>query len=528
MNRKDSNNKKRTRGYCKTALYILITLSPTASSQIPNKNQKKPKPTMKKAKVVFISTPALGNLVPIIEFAKVLTQKYKNLSATILLINIPQRPLVQSYVDYLTTTTTTDNIHFLPLPTADPPSLDQFEATIAFLSLLIQNHTSQVKDALIDLISDSDSDSSSGQVVGFFIDMFCTSFIDVAKELNIPCYLYFASPATFLSFMLHLPILDAQVSSNIEFKDSANDFNILGFDNPVPVKCFPSFMLKRHRDGYSSFLHHAKRYKETKGIVVNTFQELEPYCLNSLVHTAGDVVPPVYPIGPVVDHNGPAQWHQDSWGHENVMKWLDNQEPSSVIFLSFGSMGSLNGSQVKEIAKGLEKAGHPFLWAIREAPKDKRELPNDYKNLEEVLPCGFLESTKGKGLVCGLVPQVTILAHKAIGGFVSHCGWNSILESLYYGVPIGTWPLYAEQHLNAFVLVKELNLAVEITMDYRDGTTLVSSEEVANGVKRLMDGDGEVRQRFKKMSQECKEVWKENGSSSNFLGKLFDELMAVI
>ncbi|XP_059285368.1 UDP-glycosyltransferase 43-like [Lycium ferocissimum] len=477
---------------------------------------------MKRAKVVFISTPALGNLVPNIEFAKLLTQTNQNLSATILLINIPQRPLIQSYIDSLTTTIATGNIHFLPLPEADQPSPDQFENPIGFLSLLIQNHTSQVKDALIDLISDSDS----GQVVGFFIDMFCTSFIDVAKELNIPCYLYFASPATFLSFMLHLPTLDAQVSTNIEFKDSANDFNILGFSNPVPVKSFPSFMLNRHIDGYSWFLHHARRYKETKGIVVNTFQELEPYCLNSLVHAANDVVPPIYPIGPVVDHIGPAQWHQDSWGHENVMKWLDNQEPSSVVFLSFGSMGSLKGSQVIEIAKGLEKSGHPFLWAIRQAPKDKRELPNDFTNLEEILPCGFLESTKGKGLVCGLVPQVTILAHKAIGGFVSHCGWNSILESLYYGVPIGTWPIYAEQHLNAFELVKELNLAVEITMYYRDGTTLVSSEEVANGVKKLMDG--EVRQRFKKMSEKCKEVWKENGSSSNFLGGLIDELMAGI
>ncbi|OIT29765.1 PREDICTED: anthocyanidin 3-O-glucosyltransferase 2-like [Nicotiana attenuata] len=482
---------------------------------------------MKKAKVVFISTPALGNLVPTIEFAKHLTQTNQNFSATILLINIPQRPLVQSYNDFLAATAPTGNVHFLSLPTADPPSLNQFEATIGFLSLLIKNHTSQVKDALVNLISDSDS--SSGQVVGFFIDMFCTPFIDVAKELNIPCYLYFASPATFLNFMCYLPTLDAQVSNNTEFKDSATHFNILGFSNPVPVNFFPSFMLNRKIDGYSWFLHHARRYKETKGIVVNTFQELEPYCLNSLLNAAAaDVVPPVYPIGPVLDHNGPAQWHQDLWGHENVMKWLDNQDPSSVVFLSFGSMGSLNISQVKEIAKGLEKSGHPFLWAIREAPKDKRELPNDYTNLEDILPCGFLEATQGKGLICGLVPQVTILAHKAIGGFVSHCGWNSILESLYYGVPIGTWPIYAEQHLNAFEMVKELNLAVEITMDYRDGNTLVLSQEVANGIKNLMDGDGEVRQRFKKMSEKCKQVWKENGSSSVFLGQLIDKLMAVI
>ncbi|KAK4347662.1 hypothetical protein RND71_034001 [Anisodus tanguticus] len=204
-------------------------------------------------------------------------------------------------------------------------------------------------------------------------------------------------PTTFLTFMLHLPTLDAQVSTNIEFKDSANDFNILGFSNPVPVDFFPSFMLNR----------------------------IEMVTLGSYIMQQ--------------DHIG----------------------PSSATFLSFGSMGSLNGSQVIQIAKGLEKSG-----------------------------------------------------------------WNSILESLYYGVPIGTWPIYAEQYLNEIELVKELNLAVEITMDYRDGTTLVSSEEVANGVKKLMDSDGEVRQRFKKMSEKCKEVWKENGSSHVFLGGLIDKLMA--
>ena len=80
--------------------------------------------------------------------------------------------------------------------------------------------------------------------------------------------------------------------------------------------------------------------------------------------------------------------------------------------------------------------------------------------------------------MCGWVSQVSILAHKAIGGFISHCGWNSILESLWHGIPIATWPIYSEQQMNAFEMVKELGLAIEIRLDYREGSDLVLAKEV--------------------------------------------------
>ncbi|XP_019169712.1 PREDICTED: anthocyanidin 3-O-glucosyltransferase 2-like [Ipomoea nil] len=469
---------------------------------------------MKQAKVVFVSTPTIGNLVPVVEFSKLLSHQNQNLSVTVLLINMPQRPLIQSYIDSLASD---GNLEFLSLPAAEPPSPDQNRSTISFLSIWIENHEPHVRRALTKLKSDDDV-----RIAGFFVDMFCTSFIDVAEELDIPCYLYFASPASFLSFMLHIPTLDAQVPKNSEFGDAAKEYVIPGFENPVPVESFPPFMSKRHEDTYLPFLQHAKRYRETRGVVVNTFKELESYCLGSMF--GGNDVGPVYPIGPVVDREGPARWHPDSWNHELVMKWLDNQLSSSVVFLTTGSMGSLNPAQIREIATGLERAGYRFLWSIREPPKSKLDLPNDYTDLDHVLPPGFSDRTKGKGMVCGWVPQVTILAHKAIGGFVSHCGWNSILEALCHGVPIGTWPIYAEQHLNAFQMVKELGLAVEITFDYKDGITLVSAEDVERGVRKLMDGDDEVREKVKEYSEMCKRVWMKNGSSAVSLGKLIEDL----
>ncbi|XP_031268036.1 UDP-glycosyltransferase 43-like [Pistacia vera] len=491
---------------------------------------------MKKLHLFFISTPGIGNLVPLVEFAQLVTQHHPQFTATILTITVPERPIVNAYINSRGASLAADrhlhDVNFLHLPPVGPLSPDEYQSSLGYLCVYIEKHKLHVKHA-IEKIMTTESDS----VAGFFVDMFCTSMIDVANELGIPCYIYFASPASFLGFMLHFPTLDKQlatefVDSDTELivpKDSTTELVIPSFVNPLPPLILPTTSLKRKKDGYFWYLYHGRRYMEAKGIVVNTFRELEPYAIDS-VSIRG--LPPVYPIGPVLDLAGPAEWHPDRPNQENIMKWLDNQPPSSVVFLCFGSMGSLKLAQLKEIAIGLDRARFRFLWAIREAPKSTIHLPDDYTNLERILPDGFLNRTAGMGLVCGWVPQVTILSHKAIGGFVSHCGWNSILESIWYGVPIATWPVYAEQQMNAFELVKELGLAVEIRLDYREGSDLVSAEELEKGLGSLMDGDSEVRRKVKEMQEKSRRSLMENGSSSSSsyksLKSLIDELLVNI
>ncbi|KAF5472241.1 hypothetical protein F2P56_008977 [Juglans regia] len=472
-----------------------------------------------KLELVFISTPGIGNLVPLVEFAHLLVDHDPRFSATILIVTMPQRPLVNTYVQ--SRAAAASNIRLVHLPAVEPPSPDQFQNSIAYISMLIEKHRPQVKHAITDLMAaptESDSNQFPSRIAGLFIDMFTTSMIDVANELGVPCYLYFASPATFLGFMLHLPILDSKLNPT---ELSGLDFDLVlpEFVNPVPPSVLPPSVLQK--EGYAWFLHHARRYAETKGIIVNTFVELEPHSVNGV---RSRQVPAVYPIGPVLDLAGPAQWHPDQVHHRKVMTWLDDQPPSSVVFLCFGSMGSLSGPQVKEIAIGLERTGLHFLWALRGPPETHLHLPSEYKDPDKVLPNGFLERTAGVGLVCGWVSQVSILAHKAIGGFVSHCGWNSILESLWHGVPIATWPVYAEQQMNAFQMVRELGLAMEITLDYRAGSDLVVADEVERGIKRLMDGDDEVRTKVKEMGQKSRKAMMENGSSYTSLGALIEEL----
>lgn len=123
-----------------------------------------------------------------------------------------------------------------------------------------------------------------------------------------------------------------------------------------------------------------------------------------------------------------------------------------------------------------------------------------------------------------------VLGHRAIGGFVSHCGWNSILESLWYGVPIVTWPLYAEQQINAFLMARDLGLAVELRLDYMNGSgDFVLADEIERALRRLMDSNSEIRRRVEKMSEICrKAVDDDGGSSFTSFGSLIEVMLASL
>ncbi|KAL2559645.1 UDP-glycosyltransferase 71B2 [Forsythia ovata] len=266
----------------------------------------------------------------------------------------------------------------------------------------------------------------------------------------------------------------------------------------------------------------ARSIRGCKGIMVNTFLELETNAIKSL--SSDGKIPHVFPVGPLINLN------QNLGDDGDIMRWLDNQPTSSVVFLCFGSLGSFNQEQVKEIAIALENIDYRFLWSLRRRPMEgSLESPCDYENLEEVLPQGFLERTSSVGKVIGWAPQLAILSHLAIGGFVSHCGWNSTLESLWFGVPMAAWPMYAEQQINAFEMVVELGMAVDIKMDYRneinmDSQVIVTCEEIERGIRQLMNGN-EIRKKVKDMKEKSHTALIEGGSSYDFLGRLIDVIV---
>ncbi|KAI5339854.1 hypothetical protein L3X38_019127 [Prunus dulcis] len=178
--------------------------------------------------------------------------------------------------------------------------------------------------------------------------------------------MFFTSPAGFLGLLFNLQrIRDVYGKDVSEFKDSDAELSLPTFVNSVPGRVLPSVVLDK--EGAESFLSYAKRFTETKAILVNTFMELESHTLDSL---SDGETPPLYPVGPILNlmsddtQSGSEQAQQKS----DILEWLDDQPPSSVVFLCFGSMGSFGEDQVREIAWGLERSGLRFLWSLSQPP----------------------------------------------------------------------------------------------------------------------------------------------------------------
>lgn len=236
--------------------------------------------------------------------------------------------------------------------------------------------------------------------------------------------------------------------------------------------------------------------------------------------------PPLFTIGPVVETKDDKA---DLAKRHESLQWLDSQPSRSVIFLCFGSMGAFSRAQLKEMATGLEKSGVRFLWVVRGLPReDKTGIAvsvDDTLTLDSFLPEGFLERTKDRGLVVkSWAPQLDVLRHGSVGGFMSHCGWNSTLEAVSNGVPMVAWPLYAEQKFNRAFLVEEAKIAIRLA---ESDEGFVSADELRGRVVELMSSETgeELRKNASAMRHAAVAAKAPGGTSSKNLAMLAEIFM---
>ena len=281
-------------------------------------------------------------------------------------------------------------------------------------------------------------------------------------------------------------------------------------------------MLDREDKAYEFFLDMSVHLPRSAGIIINTFEALEPRAVKAIsdgLCVVDGLTPPIFCIGPLIAADGRSY----GGGVPECLTWLDSQPKRSVLFLCFGSLGLFSEEQLKEIAIGLERSGKRFMWVVRSPPSgdpSRRFLPPADPDLNSLLPDGFLDRTRARGFVVKTwAPQVAVLNHDSVGWFVTHCGWNSVLEAVCAGVPMVVWPLYAEQRFNRVVMVEEMKLALSME-ESEEG--FVTATEVEKRVRELMEsekGNG-LRLRVMAMKEAAEAGMSDGGSSRTALTEL--------
>uniref|UniRef100_A0A5B7A6W3 Putative UDP-glucosyltransferase family 1 protein n=1 Tax=Davidia involucrata TaxID=16924 RepID=A0A5B7A6W3_DAVIN len=195
-----------------------------------------------------------------------------------------------------------------------------------------------------------------------------------------------------------------------------------------------------------------------QALILNTSEDLEGPILSHIRTRC----PKLYTIGPLHAHlktrlaaektpSSNSLWEED----RSCIKWLDAQPLKSVIYVSFGSSTIITRDQVMEFWHGLVHSGKRFLWVNRPdsvAGKD---------GLSQI-PAEVFDGTKDRGYIVKWAPQEEVLAHPAVGGFWTHSGWNSTLESIVTGVPMICWPYFADQQMNSRFVGEVWKLGIDM------------------------------------------------------------------
>ncbi|KAF5786903.1 putative UDP-glucuronosyl/UDP-glucosyltransferase, UDP-glycosyltransferase family [Helianthus annuus] len=334
---------------------------------------------------------------------------------------------------------------------------------------------------------------------------------DVAADVNLPNAMLWIQPSTLYQIYhrFYNRLDDFPTESNPDMSVKLPGLPVFHADE-LPSFVLPSNTFRSFDSILKQVFHNMHKVKWVLG---NSFMELEKDVIVSL-NNGGHVF---WPVGPLVPATLLGKEEDDdlfkSNEDSNCMEWLNKQKPSSVVYISFGTLLFLSEKDIKNIAAGLKSTNRPFLWVIR-MPENK-ELP-EY---------GFLDEIKEQGLIVSWSPQTQVLSHPAVGCFLSHCGWNSLLESVVAGVPVIACPQWTDQPTNAKLVTDVWGVGVKLKKDSDGG---FSGDEVGRCVEEVMSGlkSEVIRKNALELKAAAREALMNGGSSDNNIRMFVDEVVS--
>ncbi|XP_043726159.1 UDP-glycosyltransferase 87A1-like [Telopea speciosissima] len=397
----------------------------------------------------------------------------------------------------------TPNIRFRTIPNVIPSEKTRGSDFVGFVEAVSTKMEAPL-DQLLDRLEPP--------ATHIIADTFLAGPVAIGNRRNIPVTsLWVSSPALF-SLHHHYHLLFSHGHLPVPFENiSERKDEIITYIPGIPAIRLGDlpFIYFRENEFLKKILEDFSWVTKAQSILVTSFSELQSHTIDTL---RGILPIPIYTIGPSIpfkllqDRITPSEASNSS-NAVDYLKWLDCQPKNSVLYVSLGSYLPVSPTQMHEIAMGLHTSGVRYLWVAR----------GEALNLQET--CGEM------GLVEPWCDQLRVLCHSSVAGFLTHCGWNSILEAIYSGVPMLTFPLLIDQIPNSTLVVEDwkigLTVKEEIGMEI-----LVGRDKIARVVQRLMDEDEgvQLRERAEVLKRSCQRAIEKGGSTFTNLHAFIGDL----
>ncbi|XP_043724484.1 UDP-glycosyltransferase 76C2-like isoform X2 [Telopea speciosissima] len=450
----------------------------------------------KGVRLVLFPCPFQGHINPMLQLASILHSN--GFSITIIHTQFNSPNYSSNYPQFT----------FIPIPdgVSDIPA-DSISDLLALLSFLNLNCAVPLRDCLLRLLSDDGAQEA--ERIPCIISDFLMHFTQaVADSLKLPRLVLQTSNNASFPALAAIPLL--RLKGYLPISDSELETPVTELP-PLKVKDLPVIKTHDLKTLYQLVGSMVDQVKASSGLILNTFDHLEQSSLSALTQ---EFPIPVFTIGPF--HKlFPASSSSLLTQDQSCIAWLDTQPPKSVIYVSFGSLASMDEAEFMEMAWGLANSKCPFLWVVRSG------LVHDSDRVEPLWPDGFLEMISGKGCIVKWAPQQDVLAHPAVGGFWTHNGWNSTLESICEGVPMLCHPNFGDQMVNARYVshVWRVGLHLENRLERK---------EIERNIRRLMvEKEGEdMRERVASLKEKAEASVKKGGSSYESLEELIAQIFS--
>ncbi|XVF46190.1 hypothetical protein PTKIN_Ptkin03bG0007400 [Pterospermum kingtungense] len=430
--------------------------------------------------VVAIPYPGRGHINPMMNLCKLLASRKHDLLITFV--------VTEEWLGFIGSCAKPDNIRFASIPNVIPSELVRAADFPGFYEAVITKMEAPFENLL---------DTLELPVTAIISDTELRWAIRVGNRRNLPVASLCTISATVFS-ILHSMVLTQNwhflvdlLDKGIEIEEQNPGISPSQFaDLQVILKGYTRQVIQLTLECLSwvpkaNYLLFTSVY-ELEGQVINTLKE--------------KISIPMYTIGPAIPY---FELHDNSsdcnvQNVPNYQQWLDSHPPCSVLYVSLGSFLSVSNDQMDEIAAGLEDSGVPYLWVAR---GETCQLRNN---------CG------GMGLIVPWCDQLKVLCHSSIGGFLTHCGWNSTLEAIYAGIPLLTFPLIFDQAPNSKKIVDDWKIGWRVKEEQND-ETLVKRHRIAEIIRNFMDLENiegkNMRKSARELKENCRKAVSKDGSS---------------